>query len=430
MRLLWMLVRWPGLLQLLFVALFFLAVSALPNRNQMLIGLVVSTLGFAAWLSERYKVFAASMALRCLPDGQRILTRALAIMLLFAMSAFAAFTCWAQARGVVQLPIRSVPLALAALAGVAFLFFAQRLAAIQPRVANAFIVTLTLLFVQAIFREPSQALSWVTAGSVGALWLFVVVTAGAPSSEGWFVRVREAAQILGSPRGALGQHAPARLLLQADRLLKAALPVAFVFTLISVAMRKSLSAHAGDSLSALLGGAAGFIAVAVLFMSILAVPRARLLWLHFGNSRSQVMRECERALLVNLLLITLVVWLIVAAVAIGFDSSRMWPRLLAALPAVAVGALPALYLGLALPTLAIQWRHVPNVHILLAGILPAPLVWRAAYAVVQPMELKPDPMFVAFTVMAALLLRAFAVWRWRKIDWSYLKPEKDVKTIL
>jgi len=423
LRRLWMLVRWPGLLLMLILALQFAAASASLNRRRFLM-LLVGMAGSAVWVGLRYKEFAASKVWRWWPDGQRILTRALAILVLFGMSAIAAFTCWAQVRGVVQLPIRNVPLAFAALAGVAFLVFAQRLPAIQPRVTRAFIVTLTLLFVEAIFREPSQGLSWVTAVSVGALWLFVVATAGAPSSEGWIARVREAAQnveLRMSTRG-LARRSPARMLLQADRPLTAVLPIAFLGTLaVGLLMRELLAIHARDSLSALLGGAAGFTAIAILFMSISMAHRARLLWLRFGDTRSQVFRECERALLVNLLVISVAVWLVVVAIALGFASARMWPRLLAALPAVVAGSLPALYLGLAWPTFAGKWRDMPNGHIILAGIFLLPMVWRTAYAVVQPLELKPDPPLIAFTVLAALLLRVFAVWRWRRIDWSYLK---------
>ena len=425
LRLLWMLVRWPGLLLMVVFAVQVGAASASQDRRQFLMKLIGMS-GCAIWLGVRYKDFAASKVWRWLPDGQRVLTRALAILVLFGMSVVAAVTCWAQARGVVQLPIRNVPLAFAVLAGIAFLVFAQRLPAMQPRVTRAFIVTLTLLFVEAVFREPSLGLSWVTAVSVGALWLYVVVTAGAPSSEGLVARIRDAARRFELRISTLGwaQRSPARLLLQADRPLKMALPVAFTGTLaICLLLREPLAIHAGDSLSALLGGAAGFIAVAILFMAMATAHRARLLWMRFGNSRSQVLRECERALLVNLLVITVVVWVVAAGVTLGFASSRMWPRLLAALPAMAAGSLPALYLGLAWPTFAGKWRDMPNGHIILAAIFLLPIVWRAAYAVVQPMELRPDPLLIAFTVMAALALRAFAVWRWRKIDWSFLKTK-------
>ena len=423
LRVLWMLVRWPGLLLSLLLAMHLFAAGVSRERRLFLLAFVDMVV-IAGWLFARYRDFAASNVWRWLPDGQRILTRVLAIIVLLGMSVVAAFACWAQARGVVHLPIRNVPLAFAALAVVVFLVFAQRVPAIQPRVARAFIVTLTLLFVEAIFREPSQGLSWVTAVSVGTLWLFVVATAGVPSSEGWVARVRDVVQRfeLRASRLGFARQAPARLLLQADQPLKAALPVAFIGTLAaSLLLRDMLANHARDTLFALLGGGAGFISVAMLFMSMAAARRARLLWLHFGDSRSQVLRVCERALLVNLLVITLVVWLVVAAVAVGFASSRMWPGLLAALPAMLAGALPALYLGLAWRTFADNWRDMPTGHIILAAFFLLPVVWRAAHVVVQSMELKPDPLFIAFAVLAALLLRGFAVWRWRKIDWSHLK---------
>ncbi|HEU5137969.1 MAG TPA: hypothetical protein VFU13_22690 [Steroidobacteraceae bacterium] len=422
LRLLWMLVRWPGLLLMVAFALQVNAASASQDRRQFLMKLI-GMAGCAVWVGVRYRDFAASKVWRWLPDGERVLTRALAILVLFGMSVVAAVTCWAQARGVVQLPIRNVPLAFAALAGVAFLAFAHRLPKIQPRVAQAFIVTLTLLFVEAIFREPSMGLSWVTAVSVGVLWLYVVITAGVPP-EGWVARARDFARTFELRMSTLGlaRRAPARLLLQAGQPVKATLPIAFLGTLaVCLMLRDLLAIRAHDSLSALLGGASGFIAVAILFMAMSMAHRGRLLWLRFGDSRAQVLRECERALLVNLLAITLVVWLAVAAVAVGFASWRMWPRLLAGLPAVAVGSLPALYLGLAWPTFAGKWRDMPNGHIILAAIILLPVVWRAAYAVVQPLELKPDPLPIVFTLLAAMVLRAFAVWRWRKIDWSCLK---------
>jgi hypothetical protein len=415
LRVMWMLVRWPGLLLMLILGLQIAAAVASQQRKQFLLG-IISLLGGGLWIAVRFKDFAASRAWRWLPGGQRVLTRALALLVLSGMSVVAALTCWAQLRGVVELPIRNVPLAFAAIAGVMFIAFAQRLPAIRPRVIHAFIVTLTLLFIEAIFREPALGLSWFTAISVVVLWLVAAFT-GESGSQTSIAQWRDQLR-------ARLPHSRTSRILQADGPLAASLPIAFIGTLsVAVLLHDALAIHARDSLSALLGGAAGFIAVAILFMAMAAARRARLLWLRCGDSRGEVLRLCERVLIVNLVVLTLVCWLAVTGIAVSFASWRMVPRAVAALPAMLAAALPALYLGLAWPTFASKWRDMPNGHIIFAAILLLPVVWRAAYAVVQPLELKPEPLLIAFTVVAALMLRALAVWRWRKIDWAYLKTE-------
>ena len=422
-RLIWMLLHWPGLALISGLSLQMSGAILTQGRPQFL--LVLISLGAVSiWVADRYKKFAASRVWRWVPDGERVLTRSLAILVLLGMAVPGVLTCWAQFHGVVELPIRNVPLAVTALAGVGFMVFARRLPAIRPRVARAFVITLTLLFVEAIFREPALGVSWVTAPTVGALWLVVVCTGGA-AGEGRFAQWRQRAQRFSTRIRASGltNYSPARRILQTERPMVAALPVAVVGTLcVSILLHDFFEIHAHDTLSALLAGTAGFVAVVMLFMAMSAVRRARLLWLLCGNSRSQVLRICERSLLINLLVLVAGCWVVATGTAVILaDSWRMVPRSLAALPAMLAGSLPALYLGLAWPTLARWWRDMPNAHILLAAIFLLPIVWRTAYAVVQPLETKPDPLPIAFTILAALVIRGFAVWRWRKIDWSYLK---------
>ena len=418
LRLMWMLVRSPGLLLMLILALQIAAVTASLNRQLFLMTLL-SLAGDGVLLAWRFKQIAASRTWNWLPGGQRVLTRALAFIVLFAVSVIALFTCWAQARGVVELPVRNLPLAFGALAGVVFMVFAHRLPAIQPRVTRAFIVTLTLLLADAIFGEPVRGLSWVTAVTIGALWLVVIGTAGTPAPEGWFSRLSRTLQ------GVAAWSTPARRILQADKPFKDAFPIALVGTLsIVFFIRDLLDLHARDTLSALLAGVAGFLAAAILIMAMAAARRARMLWMRCGDSRSQVMRVCEQALFVNILVLTAICWLGATGFAVLVSASfRMLPRALAAFPVLVVAALPALYLGLAWPTFAKWWRDMPRGHIVFAAILLLPVVWRAAYAVVQPQELKPAVLPVLIAIAAALLLRGFAVWRWRRIDWAYLKAE-------
>lgn len=423
-RLIWMLMRWPGVALVSGLSLQVAGAIAAQSRQQFIL-LLVSLGAVSIWVADRYKNFAASRVWRWVPDGERVLTRSLAILVLVGMAVPGVLTCWAQVHGVVELPIRNVPLAVAALAGVGFMVFARRLPAIQPRVARAFVITLTLLFVEAIFREPAVGVSWVTTLTVGALWLVVVGTVGVEGLENPLARWRVRAHQLSTRVRASGltHYSPARRILQTERPMFTALPVAVFGTLaVTILLHDLFEIHAHDTLSALLAGTAGFVAVAMLFMAMAAARRARLLWLRCGESRSQVLRVCERTLLMNLLVLTIACWVAVTGFAVVlFDTWRLVPRMLAALPAMMAGSLPALYLGLAWPTLARWWRDMPNGHILLAAIFLLPVVWRTAYAVVQPLELKPHALPIALIVLVALLLRGFAVWRWRKIDWSYLK---------
>jgi hypothetical protein len=186
-----------------------------------------------------------------------------------------------------------------------------------------------------------------------------------------------------------------------------------------------LRVHARDTYTALAGGSAGLAAVTMLLTAMFIAPRARLLWMFCGNSRADIMKICERSLFVILVVMVFLAWLVPTVPSLIYTPSFHWKRTALLAPVLLVAAIGPMYLGLALATFSSWWRHMPRMHILLIVFLILPIVWRGAYAIVQPLERTPQLTPVLCGVLAAILLRAFALWRWRRIDWTYLERPKS-----
>lgn len=201
-------------------------------------------------------------------------------------------------------------------------------------------------------------------------------------------------------------------------------PAAFAATLyVPLVFHQFLRIHARDTYTAVAGGAAGFAAVAMLLVAMAVAQRARPLWMLCGNSRADVMKICERSLFVVLAVLVVVAWLVPTVLSLIYTPSFNWKRSAWLLPVLFVAAIAPMYLGLALSTFTSWWRNMPKGHILLIVFLVLPPVWRGAYAIVQPLERMPQLGPVLCGVLAAIALRAFALWRWRKIDWTYLRRD-------
>jgi len=223
------------------------------------------------------------------------------------------------------------------------------------------------------------------------------------------------------PAGLLGRS-PAAYILESNRAwtyLPAAMAATFYIPFV---FHDFLRVHARDTYTAVAGGAAGFAAVAMLLIATSVAPRARLLWMLCGNSRAEIMRICERSLLSVLAVMVVFAWLAPTVLSLIFTPSFNWERSAWLVPVLFVAAIGPMYLGLALSTFAVWWRDMPRAHILFIVLLILPLAWRGAYAIVQPLERIPLLAPVLCGAAAAVALRAFALWRWRKIDWTCMKP--------
>jgi len=224
------------------------------------------------------------------------------------------------------------------------------------------------------------------------------------------------------PVGLMGTSPEARLLESNGAWIF--LPAAFAATLyVPFVFHQLLRIHARDSYTAVAGGAAGFAAVAILLIAMATAQRARLLWMVSGNSRAEVMKTCERSLFAVLTVLVVFAWLVPTVLSLIYTSSFNWERSALLVPVLFVAAIGPMYLGLALSTFTSWWRNMPKGHILLIVFLILPPVWRAAYAIVQPLEKMPQLAPVLYGFLAAIALRAFALWRWRKIDWTYMRRD-------
>lgn len=223
-------------------------------------------------------------------------------------------------------------------------------------------------------------------------------------------------------RGLLGRSPTARIL-ESNRLWLMLACAIFATFNIALIFHYLFRNHVRDSYTAVAGGAAGFAAVAMLLIAAATARRARQLWMLSGNSRADVMKTCERALLAVLAVLVVFAWLAPTVLSLIYTPSFNLERTAWLVPALFVAAIGPMYLGLAWPTFASWWRNMPTGHIVLVAIVLLPQVWRGAYAIVQPFDPVPGPTPIVVGALAAVMLRAFALWRWRRIDWTYLNRD-------
>lgn len=366
LRLLRLYLGWSGLLLIACLTLQ-IAIMGTPGTRRQFSWALINVFLAATLLGARYVRISRAPMWRWLPGGQRALRGSLTIVVVAGVLLVGGIVVWAQMRGLFHLQMPS---------------------------AGA--VSIIVALVCTLLVPPVRARVWNALQSVGTRLDAGGLLAGSPESR-----------ILRSGRSWV------------------ILPVALLATFcVPLILHDLLEVHARDSYTAVAGGAAGFTAVAILLLGIGMARRARLLWLRCGESRAQMLRYCERTLWADLGLLIIFAFLAPSALALALNGRFDVERAFLLIPALAAGSLGPLYLGLAWPTFASWWRNMPIGHIVLVAALLLPLVWRAAYAIVQPLERAPSPVLVVIGLFAAVALRAFAIWRWRRIDWTYLSDDK------
>jgi hypothetical protein len=141
------------------------------------------------------------------------------------------------------------------------------------------------------------------------------------------------------------------------------------------------------------------------------VHRSRLLWLRMPGSRDVVRREVEHALLRNLAGTGLL--LLGAAALYASPLAAAPPRELLAGLALSIGA------GLFATYVALAATPGNFVHMTAFAVLMAAQI--GLLARFSP-ELKNVVIVTAIELIAAAVFRAFAVARWRRVDWLRLRP--------
>lgn len=257
--------------------------------------------------------------------------------------------------------------------------------------------------------------AWVWPGA--ALFVWIVFAA-------WYVRTRRIRPVMYVPQVASGAWAHADLdgtvtREHALRTLVTGQPPrqerrAFVFAIaanigVAVILLVLLTSFAGfASLTSFIWPFATMLMVWGKATSI--VHRSRLLWLRMPGSREAVRREIERALLRNA---GSVVLLIVAVAAVYATRIEAEPQqLLAGFTLTTCAALFSTYLAFA---------SVPGraLHLVSFGLMMALL-----FALLRPpsTSLTEVGIVIAAELGGAILFRALALRRWRRVDWLRLRP--------
>jgi hypothetical protein len=429
-RLLWQLTHWPGLLALCVVTPSFILLSGRggPSRNDVLIALAAGML----IVGSRIMAIGGMRALRVLPDGHRMLVRALGALTLLSTLLFGGLAARAGVHHFVEPPTGNIALAFVAFSGLAFLVFVRELHGRAKIIALLAILGVTALTVLSMPRLVPAG-PWLAAAAYGVLWLFALASRDVPrvpvtgavdareTSAGWLARVRG---------GALRVRTPAAALLQPDREVLAHLPDALGWLVTWVITYHFIIGHRGpvDSYGLAATLAACAVAALLLAQSWGLPARARRLWLLSGAPRTGLLRLSERVLLVNLALLGTIAWL----AASGFAIFRGLPigaaEALLTLAGFAAGALVPIYCGLIMPTLARWWTRIPlGVFTGLSVVFYPALYIRRVIA-----DAVDGQGFDAVTLLVILIattagLRAIAFQRWRRIDWTRVRFESTIR---
>jgi hypothetical protein len=225
---------------------------------------------------------------------------------------------------------------------------------------------------------------------------------------------------------ALLSRSPAGTILNANRSMFARLSVGLIVTTIC-AVVSPLTGGIGatfDSYSVFTTFVACAGASLMLGQSWETPARARPLWLLSGASRTGIFRLAEKTLVANLAVLSIVSWLVVSGLALLRGLHPGTAEALLTLAGFVAGALIAIYFGLILPTLTAWWQRIPIGTLAGLAVVFTPALWiqRVIVDATDGRDFTHTALLVAL-VAACVLLRAIAVFRWKSIDWTYVRPE-------
>jgi hypothetical protein len=426
-RLMWQLVRWPGVFALCLVSAMFVLMSkgSGPSLNDVLItGFLIITM-----LGARILSIASLPTWRMLPDGHRTLVRALAALTLITSLILGGLAAWVEMWHFTDQPLANIALPFVALSGLSFLIFVRDLRGRAKLLGTLGILGATALTLVAMPRLPAVA-SGFAAALYAFLWVLALRSRDVPRSA--FTGAAESRDAgTHTPLAHLRAHAllarsPTGSILNGGRSLFAKLSVALIVTtLCAVIYQFILGDRASFDNYPLIATLVACTGAALMLGQSWETPaRARLLWLLSGASRTGIFRLAERTLIANLAVLSLVSWLVVSGLALVRGLHLGAAEALFTLAGFVPGALIAIYFGLILPTLTRWWQRIPIGTLAGLAVVFTPALWirRVIVDATDSRDFTHTALLVAL-VAACVLLRAIAVFRWKEIDWTCVRPE-------
>ncbi|HLA73378.1 MAG TPA: hypothetical protein VK624_17850 [Steroidobacteraceae bacterium] len=424
-RLIWLLVHWPGALALLLASGLLIAPwegSGPSFSDVMIAAAFLVSMGCGRILS-----IAGMRTLRILPDAHRLLVRALAVLTVATSLLFGGLAAWIGMRHFTAAPLTNIALLFVALSGLSFLFFARDQIRTVWWLSILAMASATALVLIAMSRLPPE-FSWLTVAFCTLLWALALRSRAVPrplfakaadssGSAAVFMDLRARLLLVRSPAGAIlnGNH------LTPERL-SAAIAVTTVgalFCHVVIGFPKPIYSYAVT-----LSVTACFVAGLMLAQSAGMPARARHLWLRSGGARADIFRIVEKSLLANLAVLSGFSWLVMSSLTLARGLSFSGPEALLSLAGVGAGALASIYFGLLLPTLGSAWLRIPaSVLATLSFVLPPPLwIRRVAADAVNGADFTSWPLALGL-IATCWAVRALALNRWKTIDWTRVRPE-------
>jgi hypothetical protein len=429
LQLIWQLLRWPGVCVLLAVSLMFLLLSNRggPSWGDMNNALVAGGVVVFGRIIE----IAGMRTLRMLPDGHRMMVRALALLTLLVALLLGGLAAYAGTRLFTADPLANIALVYVALSALSFLMFTRELRG--PVKASAVVGTLAAgaLVLVASSALPS-AFSWLAAAACALLWSIALRSRDVPRPASadsahhdphgfaWLARLEAGAQLA---------RTPAATILKGNRGLFVRLTDAATVTVMCAIVVAFIAAHwpLADTFALVITILASAVAALMLAQSWVTPAGARRLWLLSGASRTGIFRIAERTLIVNLIALGIIAWLSASALALLRGIPVGGGEALLMLAGILAGGLSPIYFGLLLPTLNRAWQRI--LAATLAGITVAlgPAIW--VQVVIG--DAVDGPGFthhglLAGLVVTCLLLRAITIQRWKSIDWITTRSESQI----
>jgi hypothetical protein len=425
-QLTWQLVRWPGLLALICVCGIFVAMS--NGSEPSLDNLFNLSFLVAAAVGGRIMSIAGMRTWRMLPDGHRVLVRALAALTVLTALLVGGLAAGVGLRRFTDQPLANIAFAFVGLSGLSFLMFTRELRGPIKLLVIVGVLAATVLTLLAMSRLPAL-IAWLAAALCVSLWIIALRSREVPKftyaqaadarddhAHAWLLRLRAHALLARSPAGTI---------LSGDRAVFTRLWFALVVTIgCAVINHLFLGRGAPYDNYPLFATMVACTAAGLMLGQSLGTPaRARLLWLLSGASRTGIFRLAENTLIANLLVLSLVSGLVVGGLALLRGVQVTGAEALLTLAGSMLGALIPIYLGLILPTLTRAWQRIPLGTLAGLSVVLSPMLWlhQAIAGATDDADFSRVQLLVAL-IAACWLLRAFAISRWKSIDWALERP--------
>jgi hypothetical protein len=427
LRTAWALVSWPTLAM---IAVACALMALIPTGEKIFEALIpLPLLVGIGLLSSRISRVLEVGVWRMLPDGQRTVIRAVGFLVVAMSLLFGALYAWAAPKVLEEVPLGTV-LALFIHFSLLALLLLLGIGRQLPRGFTVIYLGVCIISLgNSLQYFQHQPALWIGGAIVcAAAWVFVsVVRLPTPhSSRRLFAFDHAALEFFARARRDIPSGpSPAAAALRAGTGGAATLLIAsLIITIWAVMQHTTFGRIPALPFRLMIAMPLSGAALAGILLSARYARAMRAVWMRWGNSRAEAFGLCERMARVE----SATVAFIACAVVIGLVAARGAPLpLLDSLKMFAASlgvAMLATYVGLAFSTLHVRW-HIAAGMVFCAAVAFIGTGWWLRALGARGPEIGPVNLsWTTFLLLAIVVMRYVALFRWKRIDWSHFRPLK------